>query len=201
MMLKFGRIAVVSTAVLSLAAATIPSKAEAFGYFPGGPGGYGPVGWGGGFVGGGCGCQVYVPPPPPPCCYVPPPCCVYGGGWNRGFYGGGYGGGGYGVGFGGGYGGGAYRVGGGVSAPKVVYDPDPEYSEEARKAKYQGVVVLGLVVGPDGRPRDMKVLRSLGLGLDEKAIEAVKNWRFEPSMKDGHPVRVEIAVEVEFHLY
>jgi hypothetical protein len=78
MMLKFGRIAVVSTAALTLAAATIPSKAEAFGFFPGG---YGPVGWGGGY-GGGCGCQVYVPPPPPPCCrvYVPPPCCVYGGG-------------------------------------------------------------------------------------------------------------------------
>ena len=88
-----------------------------------------------------------------------------------------------------------------ASAPKPVFSPDPEYSEEARKAKYQGTVVLGLVVGPDGRPRDMKVLRSLGLGLDEKAIEAVKNWRFDPAVKDNKPVAVYISVEVDFRLY
>jgi TonB family protein len=64
-----------------------------------------------------------------------------------------------------------------------------------------GTVVLWLVVGPDGRPRDIKVLRTLGLGLDEKAIEAVKNWRFEPAMKDGKPVSCMINVEVNFHLY
>jgi protein TonB len=108
---------------------------------------------------------------------------------------------GVGPGRGGGIGGGVFRVGGGVSAPKPVFSPDPEYSEEARKAKYQGTVVLGLVVGPDGRPRDMKVLRSLGLGLDEKAIEAVKNWRFEPAVKDNKPVAVYISVEVDFRLY
>jgi hypothetical protein len=93
MMLKFGRIAVVSTAALTLAAAIIPSSAEAYDYYPGG---YGAVGYGGGYYGGGCGCQVYIPPPPPPpCCrvYTPPPCCAYGGGWGRGaYYGGGYGG-------------------------------------------------------------------------------------------------------------
>ena len=108
---------------------------------------------------------------------------------------------GFGPGHGGGAGGGAYRVGGGVSAPKAIYSPDPEYSEEARKAKYQGTCVLWLVVGPDGKARDIRVARTLGLGLDEKAIEAVKNWRFEPGMKDGKPVATQVNVEVTFRLY
>jgi len=108
---------------------------------------------------------------------------------------------GIGPGHGGGYGGGAYRVGGGVSAPRAVYAPDPEYSEEARKAKYQGTVLLWLVVGPDGRSHEVRVQRSLGMGLDEQAVEAVKKWRFEPALKDGRPVPVQIYVEVNFRLY
>ena len=108
---------------------------------------------------------------------------------------------GVGPGWGGGIGGGPYRVGGGVSAPRVLYAPDPEYSEEARKAKYQGTVVLWVVVGPDGRPRDIRIQRSLGLGLDEKAMEAVRSWKFEPAKKDGQPVAVQINVEVNFRLY
>jgi protein TonB len=108
---------------------------------------------------------------------------------------------GFGPGEGGGTGGGVFRVGGGVSPPRPIYKPDPEFSEEARKAKYQGVCTLGMIVGVDGRPSNIKVLGSLGMGLDEKAIEAVKNWRFEPGMKDGHPVATQIAVEVDFHLY
>ncbi len=108
---------------------------------------------------------------------------------------------GIGPGYGGGVGGGVYRVGGGVSAPRALYSPDPDYSEEARKAKYQGTVVLWVVVSPDGRPRDVKVQRSLGMGLDQKAIEAVRNWRFDPARKDGHPVAVQINVEVNFRLY
>src|SRR5438045_3101987 len=108
---------------------------------------------------------------------------------------------GFGPGRGGGTGGGVFRVGGGVSAPKAIYSPDPEYSEEARKAKYTGTCVLWLIVGPDGKPRDIKVSRNLGMGLDEKAIQAVKTWKFEPAMKDGKPVAVEISVEVEFRLY
>jgi TonB family protein len=108
---------------------------------------------------------------------------------------------GVGEGRGGGIGGGVFRVGGGVSAPKAVYSPDPEYSEEARKAKYQGVCVVTLIVGPDGRPRDVHVARSLGLGLDEKAIEAVNQWKFDPAQKDGKPVAVAINVEVTFRLY
>lgn len=108
---------------------------------------------------------------------------------------------GVGEGHGGNMGGGVYHVGSGVSAPRPIYQPDPEYSEEARKAKYQGTSVLSLIVGPDGRPRDIKISRSLGLGLDEKAIEAVKQWKFDPATKDGKPVAVEISVEIDFHLY
>jgi protein TonB len=108
---------------------------------------------------------------------------------------------GVGPGWGGGIGGGAYRVGGGVSAPRATFAPDPEYSEEARKAKYQGTVVLWVVVGPDGRPHDIRVQRTLGMGLDEKAIEAVRQWKFEPARKDGAPVAVQINVEVNFRLY
>jgi len=108
---------------------------------------------------------------------------------------------GVGPGWGGGIGGGPYRVGGGVSAPKPLFTPDPEYSEEARKSKYQGVVVLWLVIGPDGRPHEIRVARPLGMGLDEKAIEAVRTWRFDPARKDGQPVAVQMNVEVSFRLY
>src|SRR5262249_55281393 len=108
---------------------------------------------------------------------------------------------GLGPGRGGGTGGGVVRVGGGVSAPKALFTPGPEYSGEARKAKYQGTVGLWLIVGADGRPRRVKVARTLGMGLDQKAIEAVRNWKFEPAMKDGRPVAVQINVEVNFRLY
>jgi len=108
---------------------------------------------------------------------------------------------GIGAGWGGGLGGGAYRIGAGVSAPRAIYAPDPEYSDEARKAKYQGVVVLWVVVGADGQPKDIRVSRSLGLGLDQKAIDAVRNWRFEPALKDGRPVAVQLNIEVSFRLY
>lgn len=108
---------------------------------------------------------------------------------------------GVGPGRGGGIGGGVFRVGGGVSAPRALDTPDPDYSEEARKAKYQGTCVLWLIVDESGNPRDIKVARSLGMGLDQKAIEAVRKWKFEPAMKDGRPVAVQINVEVNFRLY
>src|SRR5215469_8986172 len=108
---------------------------------------------------------------------------------------------GFGPGEGGGTGGGLYHIGAGVSPPIPIYKPDPEFSEEARKAKFQGTCTLALIVGIDGRPSDIHVVSSLGMGLDEKAIEAVKNWKFQPAMKDGHPVRVPVEVEVDFHLY
>jgi protein TonB len=108
---------------------------------------------------------------------------------------------GVGPGRGGGIGGGVFRIGGGVSPPRALSTPDPEYSEEARKAKYQGTVVLWLIVDANGRPRDLRVARSLGMGLDQKAMEAVRNWKFEPAMKDGKPVAVQMNVEVSFRLY
>jgi TonB family protein len=108
---------------------------------------------------------------------------------------------GIGSGEGGGTGGGVFRVGGGVSAPRPIYDPDPQYSEAARQARFQGAVVLQIVVGADGRTRDVRVQRSVGMGLDQKAIEAVQQWRFEPAMKDGHPVATQVNVEVFFRLY
>jgi periplasmic protein TonB len=111
-------------------------------------------------------------------------------------------GGGVGSGRGGpGVGPGIYHVGDGVSRPRALYTPEPEFSEEARKAKYQGVVVLTIVVGTDGRVYSPRILRSLGMGLDEKAIEGVKTWKFDAARKDGHPVAVEMNVEVAFNLY
>lgn len=107
---------------------------------------------------------------------------------------------GVGPGHGGGIGGGAYRVGAGVSAPQLIHRVDPEYSEEARKAKHQGTVELYVEVEPDGRAHRIMVRRSLGLGLDEKAIEAVRLWKFKPAMKDGRPVTVGALVTVHFRL-
>lgn len=107
---------------------------------------------------------------------------------------------GFGPGSGGGVGGGPYRIGGGVSAPQLVFKVEPEYSEEARKAKFQGTVVLYVVVDEKGQPKDLKVVRPLGLGLDQKAIEAVQKWRFKPGLKDGRPVSVSAQIEVNFRL-
>lgn len=111
-------------------------------------------------------------------------------------------GGGVGSGHGGpGVGPGLFHVGDGVSAPKAIYTPEPEFSEEARKAKYQGVVVLSGIIGVDGRVHNPRVVRSLGMGLDEKALEVVKLWKFDPGKKDGRPVAVEMGLEISFNLY
>lgn len=107
---------------------------------------------------------------------------------------------GFGPGSGGGMGGGAYRIGGGVSQPQLLYKVEPEYSEEARKAKFQGAVMLQIIVDEKGLPRDIKIIRPLGLGLDQKAIEAVEKWKFSPGKKDGKPVPVIAQVEVNFRL-
>jgi TonB family protein len=107
---------------------------------------------------------------------------------------------GFGPGSGGGMGGGAYRIGGGVSPPSILFKVEPEYSEEARKAKFQGTVLLYVVVDEKGLPRDIKVLRPLGLGLDQKAVEAVEKWKFTPGKKDGKPVPVQAQIEVNFRL-
>jgi periplasmic protein TonB len=107
---------------------------------------------------------------------------------------------GYRAGQGGSWGGSVYQPGGGVSAPRVLIKVDPDYSEDARKAKYQGTVLLSVVVDEHGIVRDIRVLRPLGLGLDQKAIEAVAQWKFRPGMKDGKPVAVQATIEVNFRL-
>jgi len=94
-----------------------------------------------------------------------------------------------------------FRVGVGVTAPKAIIHPDPKYDKQAKKEKIQGICLLSLIVGPDGQPRDIKVARALGHGMDVKAIEAVNQWKFEPATLGGKPVAVLINVEVNFRLY
>jgi protein TonB len=108
---------------------------------------------------------------------------------------------GVGAGSGGGMGGGVFKVGGGISAPQAVLTPDPEYTDEARRAKTQGTCTLWLIVDAAGRPRNIRVVHGLGFGLDAKAMEAVQQWRFDPALKDGKPVTVQISIEVEFKLF
>lgn len=93
-----------------------------------------------------------------------------------------------------------YSVGGDVTAPTVVYRVEPQYSEEARRARYQGTVVLEAVVRKDGKVDVLHLVRSLGFGLDQNAIQALKEWRFRPALKNGVPVDVTINVEVNFNL-
>jgi protein TonB len=108
---------------------------------------------------------------------------------------------GVGPGIGGNIGGGIKRIGGGVSAPEIVFQPEPEFSEEARKSKVSGNVLVYLQVDEQGRPMHVRVLRGLGMGLDEKALEAVRQYRFKPAMENGHPVAVEMNVDVNFNIY
>jgi TonB family protein len=97
---------------------------------------------------------------------------------------------------------GLYTVGGNVSAPVPLKQVDAEYSDQARRAKYRGVCLVGLVVDAQGNPQNVHVVRALGMGLDEKALEAVRQYKFKPAMKDGKtPVPVVVDVEVKFHLY
>jgi TonB family protein len=84
--------------------------------------------------------------------------------------------------------------------PSIIHKVEPEYSEEARKAKWQGTVTLSVIVDETGHARDIKVSQSLGLGLDQKAMEAVEKWLFRPGMKDGKPVAVFATIQVTFHL-
>jgi len=94
----------------------------------------------------------------------------------------------------------AYRVGNGITAPQLLFKVEPQYTEEARAAKFQGTVLLYIEVQPDGRATNIRVQRSLGLGLDEKAVEAVQQWRFKPGTKEGQPVPVAATIEVNFRL-
>jgi TonB family protein len=92
------------------------------------------------------------------------------------------------------------KVGNGVSQPSVISKVDPEYTPEAHDAKVEGPVLLSIVIGTDGKAHDINVVRKLGSGLDEKAVEAVQKWVFKPGYKDGEPVRVRAQIEVNFKL-
>ncbi len=107
---------------------------------------------------------------------------------------------GIGPGSGGNTGGGVMHIGGGVSKPIVIYQPEAEFSEEARKAKFSGSVTVYLYIEPDGTPSHVRVAQGVGMGLDEKAVEAVRQYRFKPAMKDGKPVRVDLYVAVNFQI-
>jgi len=87
-----------------------------------------------------------------------------------------------------------------ISAPKIIYQIEPEFSEEARRAKHQGSVILVVDVDVSGRVSNIRVVKSLGLGLDEKAVEAVSRWRFRPAQKNGKPITVPATIDVNFHL-
>lgn len=84
--------------------------------------------------------------------------------------------------------------------PKAISNPDPDYSPEARKVKYEGTVLVRVVIDESGATRDLQINRPLGLGLDEMAIAAIRTWTFEPARKDGQPVAVAVVVEVMFRL-
>jgi protein TonB len=108
---------------------------------------------------------------------------------------------GLGPGSGGNYGGGIRKIGGGVSSPELIFKVDPEFSEEARKAKFMGIVLVNLIVDQNGNPQNVHVLRGVGMGLDQKAVEAVKQYKFRPAKEGGKPVAVELNVEVDFQIF
>lgn len=108
---------------------------------------------------------------------------------------------GAGPGSGGGYGGGLMSVGGGVSAPQVIHAAEPEFTEQARQSNFQGDVQIKLIVDSQGNPQDIRLVSHLGMGLEEKAIEAVRQYKFKPAMYQGHPVSVQIVLDVAFHLH
>jgi TonB family protein len=88
----------------------------------------------------------------------------------------------------------------GATRPTLLSRVDPQYTDEARSAKFQGTVIVRAEIGPDGVPRNIGVQRSLGMGLDERAIEAVRQWRFNPAMLDGKPISVNATIEVNFRM-
>jgi TonB family protein len=88
-----------------------------------------------------------------------------------------------------------------VRAPKLLYHPEPDFSETARSRKVQGAVGLNVVIDPTGKVRNIKIVHPLGLGLDESAVATIGTWRFQPATKDGQPVAIAVYIEVDFHLY
>jgi TonB family protein len=99
------------------------------------------------------------------------------------------------------FGGDVYTPGGAVSSPIPIVTPEAEFSDEARRAKYQGVCIISVIIDTHGDPQNPRVIRALGMGLDEKALDAVRHYRFKPALKQGRPVPVRITVAVNFRLY
>jgi TonB family protein len=93
------------------------------------------------------------------------------------------------------------RVQDGVTTPRAIYTPEPEFSDKARRARYQGTDVLTIVINKEGKVSRIKVRRAIGYGLDENAMETVKKWRFQPATSNNEPVAVEMNIEVSFNLY
>jgi len=93
------------------------------------------------------------------------------------------------------------RVGPGITAPRPISTPDPEYPRAARDAKREGTVQLWCVIGTDGMVHDVRVMKSLGHDLDESSVTTVRKWKFEPAMKAGEPIAVQVNVETTFRLY
>lgn len=108
---------------------------------------------------------------------------------------------GIGPGSGGNTGGGVFHIGGSVMAPKLVYSVEPEFSEEARKAKFSGNVQVYLWVDEKGNPSHVRVVRGVGMGLDEKAVEAVRQYKFKPATQNGKPVPVDLYIDVNFQIF
>ncbi len=108
---------------------------------------------------------------------------------------------GLGPGSGGNTGGGPMHIGGSVRPPSVLYSVEPEFSEEARKAKFSGNVQVYLWVDENGNPSHVKVVRGVGMGLDEKAIEAVRQYKFKPALQNGKPVKVDLYIDVNFQIF
>ena len=94
-----------------------------------------------------------------------------------------------------------YKVGGRISAPQIKHRVPAQYTDEAKRANYEGVCLIGLIVNAQGNPVNVHVVRPLGMGLDEKAMEAIRQYKFKPAMKDGKtPVPVMVTIEVDFRL-
>ncbi len=89
----------------------------------------------------------------------------------------------------------------GVTPPKPRSTPEPDFPDEAQKLGYHGVIMLMVVVDKTGQTRDIRIVRPLGMGLDQRAVDTVARWQFSPAQQDGQPVSVELAIEVDFHLY
>ena len=93
-----------------------------------------------------------------------------------------------------------YKIGGDVTAPKVLYKIEPQYSPQPKREKIQGTVLLGLVITADGQPQEIHVIKGLNTDLDNNAVKAVSQWKFQPATKEGNPVAVEAHIEVTFRL-